>query len=417
MPRHIVACLIVPEPPVSSLHFRSLPPVASLALTLLLGACADNSAPDTSGTGAPVATDSAGVRMLALGDVDRPFPDSLVEVLRIAPADSGLGMFSGVSAATVATNGTDRIYLLDQSESQVVVFDAAGTALDRWGRKGSGPGEFQYADRIVTNTDGSVEVFDFSRPAQLRFATDGTVLPMRRFPPDSAGSPMGVQAAWNDEVAFTRRRQADDSSTQELVLATPADTSVIASVTMSVAANVEFESCPIRLLGMKRYFSPGLEATGTGRGLVVQRSGAWRVEWYEGGALTEVWTRELPPRPTSDALLERELENGFRIRFNGNTCEVPTAEVIRLIGMAPTLPALRRVAVAPDGTVWAERFEPRLDPQRVDVVAPDGRYLGTLAGRGAPLGFLQGGRVLYRDTDEETGLMDLVVYRIPGATW
>jgi hypothetical protein len=111
-----------------------------------------------------------------------------------------------------------------------------------------------------------------------------------------------------------------------------------------------------------------------------------------------VWTRNLPARPSTTALLEAELEEGVTLRAGDRTCTVPVAEAAAARGMAPVLPALCRVAVAPDGSVWAERWELRALTQHVDVLEADGTLRGTLSGCGAPLGFLRGGaRAARRD--------------------
>lgn len=368
----------------------------------------------------PVITDSAGVTFVAIADAERPFPDSLEEVLRIFPADSGLGAFESVWPDGVASNGRDRIYVLARDDAQIVSFDDQGTPLARWGRRGSGPGEFEYGNGLVVDTDGTVGVFDFVRNQLLRFGRDGAILPAYTFERDSTGSPGVPIIPLGESLLFTRIKPNNDSSSRSLMLVTgrdARDTTVVATLTTALTTNVSFTSCPVRMSGVQPYFSPTVSVAAGTDGWVVQRGRDWRVEFYNGSKLTRVWTRTVPTRPTTADLLERELRQEFELRFPGGSCKIPIEEVASAFGMAATIPALRRIVVAPDGTVWAERFEPFRDVQRVDVIAPDGVLLGTITGRGAPLAFLQGGRVLYSETDEDTDLMNLVVLRVPNVGW
>jgi hypothetical protein len=48
----------------------------------------------------------------------------------------------------------------------------------------------------------------------------------------------------------------------------------------------------------------------------------------------------------------------------------------------------------------------------VDVFDRAGAYLGTMTGRGIPLGFLGGDRVLLPVEDRETGVIRIGVYRM-----
>lgn len=390
---------------------------ALLCALPLLGACGDDAERSVERDIA-VATDSAGVEMLALSATDHPFPDSLVEVQRITPADSGLGAFVGAWAGSVATNGVDRIYVLARDDAQIVVFDDQGTPLARWGRRGGGPGELEFADGLLVNDDGTVEVYDFARTAFVRFAPDGTVLPTRSLPRDSMGSPNSTARAAGEAFVFSRRRQVSDSATTDYVLTTASDTTLLATQTVKVTPNVAFQSCLVRLSGMEPYFSPVMSLARAPDRWAVQKGETRRVEWYDGPRLASVWSRpSAAPRPSTIALLEQELAQGFQLRFGTESCTVPTEEVATAIGMAEYLPALRRIAVAPDGTLWAERYEPKQATPRVDVIAPDGRYLGTIDGRGAPMAFLRGGRAIYTEEDDQTGIVELVVLQLPGAAW
>lgn len=76
------------------------------------------------------------------------------------------------------------------------------------------------------------------------------------------------------------------------------------------------------------------------------------------------------------------------------------------------MPVIRRMAVDPAGNLWIERSGPSLDqPGAVDVVSPQGRYLGTLGGWELPAAFSPGGRVAYVRKDA-LGVQRVSVMRI-----
>jgi hypothetical protein len=332
-----------------------------------------------------------------------------VEERRIAPSDSGIGAFGALYHSAVATNGRDRIYVLSQEDAQLVVFADDGSPITRLGRRGQGPGEMEFADDVSVAPDGTVQVYDYNRSTFIRFAPDGAVAPTVRLPRDSAGTPDTPGRVVTSGLLYARDRYVGDSVTREMLLATARDTTVLAAHTVAVVREVAFTSCPVRLFRIPPYFSSELTIAATASEVAVQRGGDWRVEWYDGTALREVWTRRVPVQPSTLALLEQELEGGMRINFGSGTCTIPIEETARVRGMAPVLPALRRIAVAPDGTLWAERYTPRGGTPSVDVLTRQGELLGTIAGRGAPYGFLSGGRVVYAETDPETDVASLVI--------
>lgn len=386
-----------------------------LLVMILLAACGPGER--ASDDVATVTSDSAGVRMHSLPAVDQAFAGGLEEVARIAPADEGPGAFGALYAGNVTTNGADRIYILNDEESVIAVFDEAGTARSPRGRRGGGPGEIGMGADLSVEPDGTLAVYDYARSAYVRFDTAGSALPLRQLPRDTVWSPDAEARVLPNGFVFATRRLENDSLTRGLRLVSGTDTTTLVTQTIAVTMDVSFGSCPVRMRGLPPYFATefGFEPSPTG--LAVMRSHAWRVEWYRDGRLAEVWSRPLAERASSLDILAREAGKGLTIRFNDQSCTTPLAEAATSRGMAPTIPALRRIAVAPDGTLWAERWEPVDDTQRVDVIASDGRYLGTISGRGAPLGFLRGGRVLYAEQDTVTDLQSLVVLRVRDAGW
>ena len=395
---------------------HSLAVCAALALSTIAAAC--DTPPMAASADRTITTDSAGVRWRVIPVAERPLELALQEVARITPADSGLASFGALYPGNVATDGANRVYIFANDEARVLSFNGDGTLHASWGRRGGGPGEIEIGDELSVGPDGVVSLYDYAKTALVRFDSAGTPLPLVRPPRDSVGNPTGIARATPEGLAWVVRRNEGDSLQRQLRIAVGRDTNTVASLTLAVSSELTFPTCPfVRLFGMPPYMAPELSVVRSPTGVVAVTDGAWRLAWYEAGRLTEVWTRNLPARPSTTALLEAELEEGFTLRAGDRTCTVPVAEAAAARGMAPVLPALRRVAVAPDGSVWAERWEPRALTQRVDVLEADGTLRGTLSGYGAPLGFLRGGRVLYAETDPDTDLASLVIYRVDGASW
>ena len=76
-------------------------------------------------------------------------------------------------------------------------------------------------------------------------------------------------------------------------------------------------------------------------------------------------------------------------------------EVVEKQGFAPYLTMISQLALAPDGTLWVQRYEVGDVPQPIDIFDIEGRYLGTLPDDVPfPIGFLPDGRMLAVDRDE-----------------
>jgi hypothetical protein len=74
----------------------------------------------------------------------------------------------GIMASAVPSADGRRIFVTDPHADAVRVFDAAnGTLLERVGRKGGGPGEFRFADRVAVLPNGTTFVNDLGRGAVI----------------------------------------------------------------------------------------------------------------------------------------------------------------------------------------------------------------------------------------------------------
>ena len=80
-------------------------------------------------------------------------------------------MFSGISS--LAFDRTDNLYVADARNTRILVFDARGKFLRQLGKKGRGPGEFEFPGRIVVTSSDQVIVNDQVRRVLVVYNTNG----------------------------------------------------------------------------------------------------------------------------------------------------------------------------------------------------------------------------------------------------
>ena len=108
-----------------------------------------------------------------------------------------------------------------------------------------------------------------------------------------------------------------------------------------------------------------------------------------------------PLLEAEDATIVAHAEGPRVVAHRPSTYEVRLFEGPRLLAMVrrpvdPATVAITRLALHKDGTLWVERTVPGVvEASRLDVFGPDGVYVGTLEGRGVPVGLLPNGEVLF----------------------
>jgi hypothetical protein len=396
-------------------------PFTALAALAALTACGAGGSGDPT-TNDVTVTDSAGVRIVTTAATDRAYPDTLVEIGTIGRDDGTL--FANLYEQAVTTDGRTRIAVLEGDDARVRLFtigDGEGAPVlrvDTVGRRGGGPGEFQFAGSVAIGDDGAIEVHDFGKNARVAFDADGTPGPERTL--SFAMGRLDTDARFAGDTMTGLVTVVDDSAaTREirLVRATPDDTAVLRTVTQPVVREVAFESCSLRMRNTAPLFSARPQWVRDDARLLFAPGDAYRLEWYEGGALTAVWTRPIPVVPTEPGDVDALYPDGLRMRAGSLDCRVPAEEIAREWGLAPTRPAVEGVTIAPDGSVWVQRYVLPGAPPKVDVFAADGAYRGTIDGIALPYGFLTDGRLVLDARDPDTDEPYLRVMRLANAGW
>lgn len=360
-------------------------------------------------------TDSAGVEIVLSRGADVALDWTFTPVLTLGGADEGPEAFFGISSHSIAVGHEGALYILDNGNHQVHVFDADGRHLRTMGRKGGGPGELQlWPNMIRLAADGTVYVYDIGKNGLVRFAADGSPLPEIRL--DIFGRMIEGYALMDEDVVVktTVRASAEDDPLNALVaVSTAGDTTHVLHTPSPPLKPAQF-NC-VAISGMTEIFAPELRWSASGSRIYAATSAEYVIDVYEAGRRVASIRRDLAPRPASRDLAIRAVGDKMEVRFGGGgSCVVQPDEVVDVRGFANVVPAIGETAVAPDGTIWVQRYAIRDEAAPIDILGPDGAYLGTLpAGTPFPAAFYPDGRIVVVEKDE-FDVPRVVVYRVEG---
>ncbi len=357
----------------------------------------------------PVVRDSAGVVIVENAGVDRSVPWRLSTVAAFGGADTGVLNLGTLNYATVGSDTLGRTFVASESEGHVVSFDSAGRPIQVISRKGAGPGELKVLGSMYVAPDGRLTVQDYGRIKLVQFDGDGrpagdlSLVPL-------VGRLYGAIRYSADTLFLHGQVDTVKQAPEHLFMVTPRDT--IAMVTMPQAPpNGTLNACNrYHMPGLPRIFAPLLNWT-TGQGRVIANSGAaYQVDIYQAGRLVRRIRRAVPLAPATTAMIRRLHPRGRM--YGGPECIVPVEQIEREVGAADVVPAIRDIAVDQSGRIWVGRYTFPDEPSRTDVFSPDGAYLGTVAGIGAPLGFPRPGLVVTASVDTASDVGRLVISRV-----
>lgn len=388
----------------------------SLIGLLALGAAACGAGPQTMGIEVE-RTDSAGIEIVWNRGADLPLDWSFEPQFRIGGEDKGPESFFQLRPGTIRADADGNLYIFDMGNSRIVVFDPEGKHLRTFGRQGGGPGEIlRPGGGIAIEPDGSVSVFDFGKVGFVRFDADGRPLDEWRIGayPDRGRYEFVDGGILFQASVFNETRDGLDN---HLILMTePDDSTILAHFPPQPVRPVTFASCGISIGGMPKLFAPAPIWAARGGRVATNVRAEYVIDLYEVDRVVASVRRDLVPRPATQALARREFdEGGWRIGIlgaPGGGCTVPVDEVIAEQGVADVIPTIGEIAIAPDGTLWVRRRVSRGEEAPIDIISPDGVYLGTLPpGTPFPSDFLPDGRIAVLEEDE-LEVQYVVVYRV-----
>ena len=359
---------------------------------------------------------------------DRLLSATLDQVYRIgsAGATAAWEQFSAIEG--VGFDEAGNLYLLDTTEGggggRVVVVDSSGEYVHDFGREGGGPGEFSSAAQIVVWPDGRVLVEDVIRPGYHVFRPGGDFERTVREP----------------GTGTVRRPRLRPDRTRPMTLV-GMDEGVIARVDMSgeeVTDNVLVEPWNPTGMGIRRVatgegdrfsvlpsewgFKPDilLDVLPSG-GIAYADSSSYAVKVTDpGGVVVRILRRPIRPLPVTEAMKRAVRERRLAVvsehqytRAGGGGVPpqlAPMLDGLRETQMArvenmqffPEVPVLSGLRTTWEGTLWVQRSTAPESEETgpIDVLSPEGRYLGTLAAAiPMPHAFGPNGLVAFLDAD------------------
>jgi hypothetical protein len=370
---------------------------------LIVAACAKAPAegPDV------VRTDSAGVRIVTSSAEDRELPWRFDSVGVLTDSTGEPYLFTLMTRRRVLVDRAGRTYVLTPDPA-FLRFDRDGRFDRTIGRKGQGPGEFEFPFTVGAQGDTLV-VKDGAKRALVRFSSSLDPVPDRRL--EGALARAGVIEFRSGGLWFSQQLSSDTSQGIELradtlggvplhrVIATPGKPVRFACIGMPSATPL---------------FEPTIHWAASGPRIVVNEQPGYALWMYEGARPVASVRRPLAPRaPTADDVRALYPE-GFVIRFGGARpdCEVPVDELIAKQGLARALPLVNDVQYFSDGTIWAQRSPDSGKDGNFDVFGSDGAYVGTVTGMRMPVARFPNGDLLVPREDAASGGSVLTRLRI-----
>ncbi len=377
----------------------------ALLLSFTLAACAGGDADRD----VVLRADSAGIEVVTNSGVDRPLTWTFQPLARMGAAD-GPDVFGGTFTGGIASDG-ERIYVLDAITKEVIVFAADGTEFRRFGRRGGGPGEFEFPYALTVEPDGVVGVAAFDKRALVRFDSLGAPLEERRFDDAQPGDPVSVMDDGLVHVTALSREQADsDTPTRALVHVREGSADTIARLAVTKPRFFQLPDCAIGL-NVPPLLAPELVWTATSDGVYWSAGATAAVHVWADGSTRRIIRRTIDPIRATIRTAAAEMPDTYRISAGAYDCRIPAEKVVEVQGYSETAQHVVEIAAAPDGRLWVRRRT--VDGTKpIDVFAADGTYLGTLPPDSPwPSAFLDDGTMLSLETDE-LDLQSVVRYRI-----
>ena len=405
---------------------RTAPAACVAALSLAAVACA----PDTpSGAQPDVVTDTIGdtivVRTIS-GSVWGA-DATLVPEVSIGEVDGPEEYLFG-AVASIAVDDDHNVYVLDWQAQEIRQYDALGDYVRRLARRGEGPGELAFADRMAFLPDGRLVVSD-QRNARINLfgpgANERDVWPLRNY------YPSGSHRLWTDSAGRTYTRHFALSSPAIDMLAgviivhgpdgTHLDTLPSPTADFDQAElNAPFTT-PSGGMGLRTEplpFSPEALWAGHPHGGIVRGvSSDYRIDLQIEDLVLRI-ERAVDPIPVSPA--ERD---HYRDSITADLRYVDPDWEWNGPPIPETKPVFRTLHSGKDGRTWVE-LSPELrsasdlslgEKVRFDVFEPNGTYLGAV---NAPADFMASinpvfdGDYVWAVTRGELDVQRVVRYRI-----
>ncbi len=373
----------------------------------------------------------AAQQVVELPSEDRILDAEFEQVYRVGSIDGDeWEVFSRVTAVGFGESGN--LYVMDDQRGRIVVVSQEGEFVREFGRIGDGPGEFSASSNTAVGftvlRDGRTVVFDPSHSAFQVFEPDGEFERSVRMPGSSFHviRPMAPARDGQNVIATSVGTVGALSSGNTSDDPEPSFRPVYR---FGLTGDEAVQDTVIRAWqppGGASGFRPALVARALPDGsLVYTDSSAYAIKVAtRDGDLTRVLTRPFRPDPVTDRIkdeeIERQLEeNEAGAARSGDGLAAARAELarrrIRSMEFYHEVPVVSDLQTSWEGTIWVgRRGEERTSHGPIDLLSPDGHYIGTLAAEATamPSAFGPDGLVAFIETND-LGVNTVVVKRLP----
>jgi len=372
-----------------------------LVLLLSLDACARGEVVSSD----VVRTDSAGVRIITSGAMDRALTWRFEEIAPLVDTLGSPWVFSSLGNHSVVTDRAGRTYVLTDDPA-ILRFGRSGRLERSIGRRGGAPGEMRTPTALLVQGD-SIAVLDRQRNVLVRWGP--TLDPIADLPLTGAFENADAIEFRSGGVWIFRRKfdPAGSTITLEGDTLTP---SPLLSLTQPRPTILR--GCTSVAVGLPPFFSPEFHWS-TYRGQLLANVGpAYDLRLYEGPRLIASVRRPLTPRAGELDDVRRAHPDGYRLQAGPVDCTFPLEQLVEGPGVAPFFPLVHGVVLLSDGTIWVKRSAGELTPSVLDVFTSDGAYAGTVTGMRLPLALLPNGELLVPRDDAGSGGVQIVRTRV-----
>ncbi|HEX6134556.1 MAG TPA: 6-bladed beta-propeller [Longimicrobiales bacterium] len=364
-------------------------------------------------------------------------------------------MFSDIRALGFDRN--DNLYVLDGQNFRVVVLDARGRFVRQFGKQGGGPGELQAPLSLDVAPDGTVVVSDIGNRAFILFTPAGEYI--RNVPfADELGFPIGgvvADASGGVISRSTPRLRPDQPPTENARFSTILRQS-LDGPDAQVTPLYRVPMTPPRVLdaggsgGQRRVTAIRMDPVFGARptfgalrdGLAVHHETEYGIRILDAnGRHVRTLARDFEPRKVTkkdqeewQKRREQEEANGggprtvIMSRSDGASPSVsigrggnrgPGTETLRMTlentPFAEYMSVVTSIRTDPQGRIWVQRRHADGSAAGpIDLLMPDGRYIGTLAPQPLPNAVSASGLAAWILTDE-LGVEKVAVRRLPSS--
>lgn len=409
----------------------------------------------------PLAPDLPAQEVVDLPGRDRPLDAAFEEIFQVGVLEGeDWEMFANVASVGFDVDGN--LYVVDGlyigMDTRVVVFDASGDFVRRFGSMGEGPGEFNMPTGVAVMRDGTTVVEDLKHRAYQLFDANGEFLRMVRMRPGGIGYHNLLPDPRGGGVFMKKEAGMSFSVSSSAGGAPPAaptsrplwrvdfgddearnDTVVEGWLAPRGEVPVQRPGMPPGVGRAPVYEPPFLAGVLPDGSVVHSDSSAYelRITPPDPGGAARIIRRPLRPRPVTREMKEAYsgIVSNTASVVNERTGERSTYELPERV-FYPEVSILLALSATWEGRIWVQRrseeagnrvqigpdslgmFGPKdwRTPGPIDVVTADGRYVGTFAtgATALPDAFGPDGLAAFIELDE-FDVPSVVVRRLPAA--